>query len=108
MRIHGEQAMNRFIFSLVVLLAAAVLILPGSAQGQEWRHVAVVASDASAGETSLTVEFLGSCQEGRKILLENRDGSYREEVLVQHIYGWHIILEKPLKQAFSSGSRVYQ
>jgi hypothetical protein len=100
--------MKRLVLISGLLLCAVALLGPAPVEGQEWRHIAVVISDASAGETALVVELLAACQEARRILVENREGTYREELYVRHVYGRNIILSKPLKQEFASGSRIYQ
>lgn len=103
-----DPTVKRLIFLLGLLLAITILLGPPSVQGQQWRHVAVVISDASVGETAVIVEFLSPCQEGRSILIENREGTYREELYVRHVYGHNIILEEALTQEFVSGARIYQ
>ncbi len=100
--------MKRVLLAWGVLMAAVALLGPEPVQGQQWKYVAMVISDASKGESALLVELVAPCQEGRDILIENREGTYRERHYVRHVYGRHVILGAGLQQEFLTGSKVYQ
>lgn len=100
--------MKRVLLSLTLWMIAVVMLGPEPVRGQQWKYVAMVISDVSKGETAIVVEMVGPCQEGRDILIENREGTYREQHYVRHVYGRHIILGATLQREFLSGSKVYQ
>ncbi len=80
----------------------------GASLTQQWRLVSVLGSDVSGGVTSLAVEANKPIEVGRLILLEARDGGYRETCGVRHVYGTTVILEERLQRDFVAGSRIYQ
>ena len=92
----------------LLFLVGLVSIWVVSVAAQQWQYAGTITSDASAGETALTVEMERPVQVGRLILIESRDGLVRETYEVRHVYGHYIILESTLLMPYVSGSKIFQ
>ncbi len=98
--------LRRFLIVMMVAgLSGAFLWPQGS---KEWRRVAMLTNDVSAGQTLLDVRWIAPGKEARLILLESLDGSLAEVRTIENIYGNHVILERRLENDFASGSSLYQ
>lgn len=90
------------------LFLMLLMLSPASIDANSWERVGTLVSDASRDESALVVESLNPIQEGQAILLESRDGSYQEVIVVRHRYGHNLILETNLLNEFVAGARIYQ
>ncbi|MFZ0428082.1 MAG: hypothetical protein WAO20_08185 [Acidobacteriota bacterium] len=75
---------------------------------QQWKLVGRIVSDVSKGETAIVFQSEAPVVAGKAILIESRDGTLRVTYQVRHVYDDTILLEEPLKEAFTAGSRLYQ
>ena len=82
--------------------------MSGPTLGQQWKLVAVIASDVTIEESDLVVDILEPVQEGKLVRLETRDGKIVETYEVRHVYQDHIILMEPLRSEYIAGAKVYQ
>lgn len=93
--------------SIAVVTLILVLSLM-AVWAQQWEYAALLVSDASRDETILHVEEIKPLIEGRKILIESREGLVRVEFEAKHVYSGHIVLDRPLERDFLSGARIFQ
>ena len=77
-------------------------------QDQRYRHVGILGSDSSGGETLLTVDVAYPIVVGQLLLVENRDHPHREVHEVRHVFGDNVILKTRLRSDYLKGSRLYQ
>ena len=84
------------------------LLMAGPAIGQQWKLVAVLASDTSIDESDLIVDILEPVEEGRLIRIETRDGKTVETYEVRHVYEDHVILMDAVRSEFIAGAKIYQ
>jgi hypothetical protein len=94
-----------FLFGTLFLL---LFLTMGSLSAQEPELVGFLISDSSAGETCLLIESEKPINEARVIVIESRDGFYRETQEVRHVYAHNVIIESPIIASFVSGARIYQ
>lgn len=92
--------------ALFLLFVAVISVI--TVFSQNWNHVAVITTDVSRDETLLTVDSGAAIQPDRNIMIETRDGSFRESYRVRHVYHHHVWLTERLRNEFLAGSRVYQ
>jgi len=95
------------LLSLVILLTG-VAVYAQQADTPKSQQVAVLASDASRDETSLTVDTSTGIAVDKELVLESRDGKVKETVVVRNVYGHNLILKEKLKNEFLAGSKIYQ
>ena len=76
--------------------------------GQQWKLVAVLATDTTYDESDLVVDLLDSVEEGKMIRIETRDGKVSENYEVRHVYEDHIILMEALRVEYIAGAKIYQ
>ena len=76
--------------------------------GQQWKLVAVLASDSTLEESDLIVDILESVEEGKRIRIEDRNGQIVELYEVRHVYDDHILLMEPLRIEYIAGAKIYQ
>jgi hypothetical protein len=92
--------------ALFMVIAAMISVI--TLLAQNWQHVAVITTDVSRDETLVTVDSGEAIQPDRHIMIETRDGSFRESYRVKHVYNHHVVLTERLRNDFLAGSRVYQ
>jgi hypothetical protein len=93
---------------MALFMAAVAVISVITVFAQNWQHVAVLTTDVSPDETLLTVDSGTAIQPDRSIMVETRDGSFRESYRVKHVYDHHVLLTERLRNEFLAGSRIYQ
>jgi hypothetical protein len=95
----------RYILGIAFLLG---ILFSGPMLGQQWKLVAVLATDVTKHETDLVVDVLEPVQPGKMIRIETRDGRIMETYEVRHFYEDHVILMEPLKKDYIAGAKIYQ
>jgi hypothetical protein len=96
---------RRHIFGISLIV---LFLVSGPAVAQQWKLVAVLASDTSAEESDLIVDILEKVEDGKLIRIESRNGKVIETYEVRHVYQDHIILMEPLRTEFIAGAKIYQ
>ena len=98
--------MKRYhVFGIVLLV---FILVCGPVLGQQWKLVAVLASDTTLDESDLIVDVLETVEEGKMIRIETRDGKVSEDYEVRHVYEDHIILMESLRVEYIAGAKIYQ
>ncbi len=96
------------LFLSLVIFFTGVPGFSQQAEAPKPQQVAVLTSDASGDETLLIVDTTTGVVVDKDLLIESRDGKVRETVVVKHVYGNSLVLKEKLKNAYVSGSRLYQ
>ena len=95
-------------FLSLVILVTGVALYAQQADAPKLQQVAVLASDASRDETSVTVDTPTGIAVDKDMVIESRDAKVKETVAVKHVYGNNVILKEKLKNRFLAGSKLYQ
>ncbi len=98
--------LRRFLVVMVVLSLGGLSLWPQGSK--EWRQVALLTNDVSAGQTLLDVKWIAPGKAARLVLLESPDGLLAEVRTIENIYGNHVVLKRRLENDFASGSSLYQ
>lgn len=96
--------MKRWLLTFLLLSLLVVTVSKG-----EVVYVAGLFTDAYADEEFILVDDTSKIDELRPIVIVSRDGSYREEHRIKHLYDRRsIYLTERLVRDFLSGARIYQ
>lgn len=77
-------------------------------EAQNWELKGVLRSDVSKNETVLWVDLNKPIVTDRRLVIESRDGKRRHGYEVRQVLDDHVLLNKPLRESYPRGSRIFQ